>query len=781
MTRKTIALVAGCLAVGVCLWLFLRPEKDPTRRVAKLWSKVGVEKPNVILITMDTTRADHIACYGYPDVKTPNLDALAGRGVLFEQAATSSPLTLPAHCSIMTGMYPTYHGVRVNGNTALNEEQTTIAEVLSVQGYRCGAFIGAFVLDGRWGLEQGFQQYDDQFDLQKYKHIDLGAVQRPGNEVMDRALAWLDGEKADPFFAWIHLYDPHAPYEPPEPYFSEYSRRGLVGQYDGEIAFMDEQIGRCVAWLERNGLSQNTVLVLIGDHGEGLGSHGEGTHGYFIYDYAAHVPFIIAAPLQGLGGVRVPSQVRGVDVFPTILGLVGIEGRAGVHGRSVIPLMFRPKTRDEDPAYGESMAPNIQFGWSPLQFLRTTRYKYIDAPKSELYDITQDADEQTNLYGDRPEIARRMKAELDRLVAETSRGAPAPQAANLDKETVERLAALGYIGAPVTSKKSSGSGPRALADPKDKLQAFVSIQQAGELIMRDQYAQAAENLEAALRDDPTIPQALLQLATCYTELGRIEGAKAKLDAVLKDDPENIQALISLANILLREGKKEDVLALCKRTLSVDERNVQAYMLMGEIYMGEQNHAEALPFLEKAVEIQPKLTRNRLNMAACLVGVKQYDRAEAMLKEIIIEYPKSPRARYNLGLLYEEQGSLGKAKTAYADEVSAFPRGFQARFNLGKILLKLGDRAGYMENMREVVKVAPQQAEGYLFLARGLLLEQAPLDEVQALLEKGLALAETSELKALGYYLLADFYDRRHQPEKMNEALRMANSYASKKE
>lgn len=781
MTRKTIALVAGCLAVGVCLWLFLRPEKDPTRRVAKLWSKVGVEKPNVILITMDTTRADHIACYGYPDVKTPNLDALAGRGVLFEQAATSSPLTLPAHCSIMTGMYPTYHGVRVNGNTALNEEQTTIAEVLSVQGYRCGAFIGAFVLDGRWGLEQGFQQYDDQFDLQKYKHIDLGAVQRPGNEVMDRALAWLDGEKADPFFAWIHLYDPHAPYEPPEPYFSEYSRRGLVGQYDGEIAFMDEQIGRCVAWLERNGLSQNTVLVLIGDHGEGLGSHGEGTHGYFIYDYAAHVPFIITTPLQGLRGVRVPSQVRGVDVFPTILGLVGIEGRAGVHGRSVIPLMFKPKTRDEAPAYGESMAPNIQFGWSPLQFLRTTRYKYIDAPKSELYDITQDADEQTNLYGDRPEIARRMKAELDRLVAETSRGAPAPQAANLDKETVERLAALGYIGAPVTSKKSSGSGPRALADPKDKLQVFVSIQQAGELIMRDQYAQAAENLEAALRDDPTIPQALLQLATCYTELGRIEGAKAKLDAVLKDDPENIQALISLANILLREGKKEDVLALCKRTLSVDERNVQAYMLMGEIYMGEQNHAEALPFLEKAVEIQPKLTRNRLNMAACLVGVKQYDRAEAMLKEIIIEYPKSPRARYNLGLLYEEQGSLGKAKTAYADEVSAFPRGFQARFNLGKILLKLGDRAGYMENMREVVKVAPQQAEGYLFLARGLLLEQAPLDEVQALLEKGLALAETSELKALGYYLLADFYDRRHQPEKMNEALRMANSYASKKE
>ena len=777
--RKWMLVIAGLLVVCALSWIFLRPGRGPAKRIEGLWAKRGVAKPNVILFTLDTTRADHIASYGYPDVKTPNLDALAGRGVLFEQAATSSPLTLPAHCSIMTGMYPTYHGVRVNGNTALSQEQTTIAEVLSSQGYRCGAFIGAFVLDGRWGLNQGFQYYDDGFDLKKYKHLDLGAVQRPGNEVIDAALTWLDGEKAGPFFAWIHLYDPHTPYEPPEPYGSEYSQRGLIGRYDGEIAFMDDQIGRCVAWLETNGLNNNTIIVLIGDHGEGLGSHGEGTHGYFIYDYAAHVPFIITTPLQGLRGIRVSSQVRGVDVFPTILGLIGVRGRAGIHGRSLLPLVFKPKSRHEDSAYGESMAPNIQFGWSPLQYLRTSQYKYIDAPKAELYDISQDADEQANLFGDHPEIARRMKAELDRLIAETSKGAPLPQAANLDRETVERLAALGYIGAPVSAKKASAGAPRALADPKDKLPVFVSIQQAGELIIKDQYAQAAENLEAALRDEPTIPQALLQLATCYTEMGRTEEAKAKLDSVLKDDPENIQALISLANILLREGKKEDVLALCKHTLAVDERNVQAYMLMGEVYMSDNNHIEALPYLEKAVEIQPKLTRNRLNLAASLVGVKQYARAETMLKEIIVENPKSPRARYNLGLLYEEQGRLEEARTAYAEEVSAFPREFQARFNLGKVLLRLGDMAGYMENMREVVKVAPQQAEGYLFLARGLLLEQAPLDEVQGLLEKGLALAETSELKAFGYFLLADIYNRRNQPEKMNEALQKANSFKPK--
>ncbi len=779
--KVLLGFIIAVLAIGGAVAVIMFRAGGPETRVGRLWARLGVEKPNVILITMDTTRADHLPCYGYSGVKTPNLDSLAARGIVFEQCATASPLTLPSHSSIMTGMYPTYHGVRVNGNTALSEEQTTIAKVLTARGYQCGAFIGAFVLDGRWGLKQGFQHYDDQFDLRKYKHLDLGAIQRPGNQVMDAALAWLEGEKQNSFFAWIHLYDPHAPYEPPEPYQSEYSPRGLVGLYDGEIAFMDEQIGRCVSWLEKNGLDKNTVLILVGDHGEGLGSHGEETHGYYIYEYVAHVPLIVVTPFEKLRGLRVSSQARTVDVFPTVLDLANVKAPVKPQGYSLLPMMFRPDKKVESYAYGESMAPNIQFGWSPLRTLRTPHYKYIDAPRAELYDLTQDADEQMNLFQQYPDLARKMKDELDRLIAETSKGAPAPQAANLDKETVERLAALGYIGAPVSAKKSPGGGSGPLADPKDKLQVFASVQQAGELIMRDEYARAAENLEAALREDPAIPQALLQLATCYTELGRDEEAKVKLDSVLQDDPENVQALISLAGILLKEGKKDDVIALCKRTLSVDEKNVQAYMLIGEVYIDEENHAEALPYFEKAVEIQPKLTRNRLNLAASLVGVKQYDRAEKMLKGIIREFPNSPRAKFNLGVLYEEQGRLEEARTAYAEEVSAFPREFRARFNLGKVLFKLGDRAGSLEQMREVVKINPKLAEGHLLLARGMLSEQAPLDEVRALVEKGLALAQTSELKALGYFLLADVYNREHQPEKMNDALRRANSYKPKKE
>ncbi len=527
MTPKKIALIAGALAVGVSLWLFLRPEKSPAARIQKLWSESGVEKPNVILLTLDTTRADHLACYGYTNVKTPHLDSLAQRGVLFEQAATTSPLTLPAHCSILTGMYPTYHGVRINGNTALNEEQTTIAEILSAQGYRCGAFIGAFVLDGRWGLKQGFEDYDDQFDLKKYKHLDLGAVQRPGNEVMDSALNWLEKHKSSPFFAWIHLYDPHTPYAPPEPYLSEYKPRGLVGLYDGEIAFMDEQIGRCLDWLEQNGLNKNTVLILVGDHGEGLGNHGEGTHGYFIYDYAVHVPLIIVAPFEGLRGVRIASQVRTVDILPTLMETAAVSTAIETQGHSLLPMMFHPGKKRDGFAYAESMSPNLQFGWSSLHSLRTTKYKYIDAPKAELYDLTQDPGEETNLLPEHPEVIRKLKAELDRLMTETSRGAPTPQAANLDKETMERLSALGYIGAPVAAKKaSSESGP--LADPKDKLPVFQAVTAAGELVLEEKYAEAAARLESALQEEPMMPQALLVLSTCYVELGERRKQKPSL-------------------------------------------------------------------------------------------------------------------------------------------------------------------------------------------------------------------------------------------------------------
>ncbi len=772
------ALAAIVIAAAVLFLFVLRPGKPAGPGIQGRWGKEGVDKPNVIIVTMDTTRADHLACYGYSGVKTPTLDALAGRGVLFEQCAAASPLTLPSHATIMTGMYPTYHGVRVNGNTAVSESQTTLAEVFSGRGYDTGAFIAAFVLDGRWGLNQGFKHYDDSFDLKKYKQIDLGAVQKPGNEVMDEALAWLEKAKAAPFFAWIHLYDPHSPYEPPEPFRSEYGRPGTghVGLYDGEIAFMDSQIGRLSEWLSAQGLDRKTVILLIGDHGEGLGSHGEGMHGYFIYDYAVHVPFIIVTPFRDLKGVRVATQSRTADVFPTVLELAGIPLPGKVNGHSQVPAMFDPKDAGEMAAYSESMAPNIQFGWSPLHALRTPAFKFIDAPRPELYDLVGDPGETRDVQNRLPDRARAMKRELDGLMTETSAGAPTPQSANLDKETVERLAALGYVGAPVPAKTAAAKGQATLADPKDKLNVFLFVTRAGELVMREKYQEASELLKQALHEEPDIPQALLLLATSYFELGDNAGAKTCLSRLLKEDPENVQALTTMTNLLMKEGQAEDVIALGKRTLSVDERNNHAYALIGEAYIKLKDFDKALPNLEKAVSIQPKLTQNRLTLAACLVGMKRYSEAEPMFKDIIAESAKFPFAHFNLGVMYEEEGRLEDARTAYADEVAIYPKSHIARFNYGKLLYKLGDREGYMEQMRKVMEIVPDQPEGYLFVARGLLAESGPLDEVQTLVEKGLSLARATEFKALGWFLMADIYNRRHEPDKMSEALQKAGSY-----
>jgi tetratricopeptide (TPR) repeat protein len=478
-----------------------------------------------------------------------------------------------------------------------------------------------------------------------------------------------------------------------------------------------------------------------------------------------------------LQGIRVPSQVRTVDIFPTLMEIAAVAPSLETQGRSLLPGMFRPEEGDDEFAYSESMSPNLQFGWSSLHSLRTTTHKYIDAPRTELYELTRDPDEQINVFAENPNVARRMKETLDRLMEETGRDAPAPQAANLDKETMERLSALGYIGAPVAAKKVSGeAGP--LADPKDKFPVFQAVTAAGELVMEEKYAEAAARLESALREEPMIPQALLVLSTCYVELGRPEEAKTKLDLLLREDPENISALISMANILLEERKDDDVIALCRQTLALDERNTQALTLIGDIQMGRFNYSEALPHLEKALEIQPKVSRSRLTLGACLLGLKQYERAEAELKQVIREAPRHPLAHFNLGLLYEETGRLEEARAAYMEEVSNYPGEFKARFNLGKLLFKLGDRAGSLEQMREVVKLTPKLAEGHLLLARGLLYEDVPLEEVQKEVEQGLSLAETDDLKALGYFLLADIYNRRGEPEKVREALRKANALKS---
>jgi arylsulfatase A-like enzyme/tetratricopeptide (TPR) repeat protein len=715
---------------------------------------------NVLLITLDTTRADRLGAYGYAQAATPNLDRLAAEGVLFEQCVTPSGFTLPSHSTIMTGLYPPAHGVRLNGDAALGDVQTTLAERLKAKGYRTGAFVSAFVLDGRWGLSQGFDHYDDKFHIGADQRLDLARVQRPGNVVTDLALEWLEQEKDRPFFAWVHMYDAHSPYEPPAP---------LKG-YDGEITFADTQVGRLLQWLDRSGHKDNTIVIITADHGEGLGSHGEDEHGYFVYDYAVHVPLILRLP--GTAGRRIGAQVRTADIMPTILEAVGGETASGIDGQSLLPLVADPQREHPKYAYSEAMSSKLQYGWAALYSLRTVDHKFIEAPRSELYDLRSDPGETTNRLDDQRRVARELKDALQRIRDDAGKRAPKHQEANLDPETVQKLASLGYLGGGSAAARDD----KDLADPKDKLHLYESVGYAAVLMLKSDYKQAVQVLEIVLDDDPDVAQAQLLISQAYRKTGRSDKAKVVLDTYLKSDPANTRALVAMAEILLDEDRGDDVIAICRKALASDAQNARAYELMADVYIVRNDHQGAIPLLQKAVAIQPKLTRSRNNLAASLIGAGRYDEAEKLLAEIIQQYPKFPLAHYHRGLLREAQKRFGEARAEYAREVENHPKSTVARFNFGNLLLRLGDTEGAEKEMRALIAQDPSSARPYLLLGQALLDRPGHLAEVEKLALAGLERAKDADLKALGYFLLADVYSREGRRAELQDALRKGEYY-----
>ena len=415
-------------------------------------------KPNVLLITLDTTRADRIGAYGYKLAVTPNLDRLAREGILFQDAVTQAPLTGPAHAALLTGQYPGRLGIKDNASTAIPESATTLAETLKGTGYRTGAFIGSFVVDRSYGFGQGFDSFNASF--QGFRQEIKAQVQRPASEVITPAIAWIKsgldkGVPQAPFFAWVHLYDPHTPYKAPAPFSGKFSGR----PYDGEIAYVDSEIGRLLSALKQAGYAENTIVVAIADHGEGLGDHNEDEHGIFLYEAVARIPFIVRMPKAERAGTVVAEQVRAIDLMPTLLDLTGSRGAGKVDGESLAGLIRGNPRRDPPGAYLETWYPQLHFGWSRLRALRVGEWKYVDAPKPELYDLRTDRAERRNVIGERGSVATRMASEIDAI--EKSFGAAAtatpPQP---DAETVARLRSLGYVGlASPSSRAGRGADP----------------------------------------------------------------------------------------------------------------------------------------------------------------------------------------------------------------------------------------------------------------------------------------------------------------------------------
>ena len=730
------ALVLLLASSATALWLFYRPDPRPTR---------------LIVVTADTLRADRLSCYGSPNVKTPHLDALAEEGVLFENATTVTPLTLPAHASIFTGTYPMHHGVRDNGGYYLEPSEVTLAETLKDKGFATGAFVGAFVLDSRWGLDQGFDRYFDDFDLSKYERISLDTVQRRGDEVMAEALAWMDSVKDKPFFCWIHLYDAHAPYDPPEPYRSTYDGRPW-GLYDGEVAFVDSLMGKLESWLDRKGLERETVVAFVGDHGESLGQHGEVTHGFFVYDATVHVPFIVKAPRRALRGRRIPAQVRTIDLMPTVLELLGIENPASVQGKSLTPVATGETEDLGLLAYSESFYPRHHYGWSEVKSLRGRTWQFIDAPRPELFELASDPFEQKDLAPESPGRVRQLTSELEEVARRYSAtGVETKGPAALDAETQERLAALGYLGGPSKVKLDP---LRPLADPKDKIHLFNLIKQAGSASSEGRVDEALTRIESVLAEDPDILEAHDIRGNLFKKKGDVARAIEAYREALSRDPEYKPALFNLALAYKDTGRTAEAAVGLERILTLDPRDNKAYFVLAEIHVGKKEFQKALDLLKRSAERGTERAPAHNLMAECYVELKDFAAAEREVRTALALKPDLPIAHFNLAIIREERGDREGAVAAYEKEIEVAPKSYKAHFNLAKLL----DGERQVEHLKKAVELKTDFANGYLYLAKAYL-DGGRLEEAVEEARRGIELGADRNLAPLGHFILVDVYNR----------------------
>ena len=620
---------------------------------------------NVVLITIDTLRADHVGCYGYKQIKTPNIDGLAADGTRFDRAFAVVPVTLPSHTSMLTGTYPMLSGMHDFSGNKLSPLQPTLASVLKQAGYQTGAVIASAVLDSRFGLNQGFDFYYDHFDFSRLDEANLDEMERPGNVVADVALGWLAKNSQKKFFLWMHLYDPHFPYRPPEPYSREYAAQ----PYDGEIAFADEQVGRLLRFLKEKGIYRNTVIVLCGDHGESLGEHGEKTHGFFIYNTTMHVPLIIRLPDNRLpektAARTVADPVSLVDLMPTVLGAVGLEIPSQVQGRSLLP-QLRDKPDHDGQAerdrvlYGETYLPRLHFNWSELRGSENTKYHFIDAPRPELYDLAKDPGEVHNLFPEKKAVSEEMRAKLAGMIRDYSAGKELAEKTGLDPSLMERLKALGYAGF------SGGGDPtissRDLPDPKDRIATYELISDAIADSQHDRYRESIAKLESALKTEPnSVPAHYLQ-GLDYYHLKMFAEAVDELQKTVQLSPDYALAYFNLGMAQAHAGQIDAAIATLQRTLQLDATNFEAAYNLGVAFLQKKQLEPAAAAFRQSVTINPELARGHRALGETLLYQNKLDDAIAELRRAVELAPQESAMHDSLA-----KALAAKGLTAEADE------------------------------------------------------------------------------------------------------------------
>ena len=706
ITVTAIAVIAVGLAIGVFLY---RPPG----------AGAGAGGP-IILISIDTLRADHLPAYGYTAIKTPAIDRFRADSVLFERAWSHSPQTLPSHTSILTGLLPFEHGVRDNIGFTVKDGQPMLQQALGDRGYATGGFVSSYVLRRQIGIAQGFNVYDDQMPAAAADRS-LGQMQRGGLETLAAAERWLDTLTSPKFFLFFHIYEPHTPYTP---------------TYDADVETADQIVGRLLDGLRSRGYYDNATIVLLSDHGEGLGDHGEDEHGTFLYSSTTHVPLIIKAPGGAGAGRSVATAVQHVDVAPTLMDAAGgsavrgSESRAS--GRSLLPAITGTGALPDASIYSEAMSARYHFGWSELYALTDERYRYIRAPRDELYDLAQDPGEAASIAGERPQVRAAMRGALDALIAD----APVTAPSDVSQDDRDKLAALGYVGTQTRTPLTTAGD--SLSDPKDKIGVLRQYKRATHLAGEGRAAEATEAYRAILREDPEMADVWLQLATIYEKRGMFDGAFGAYREIISRDPKNAAALTGAAGALVQLGRLDEARAHAELAVPVAAAPANELLARLAVQRGDveaaRRHArlaaDADPGLPMPAFVEGLIRYNRGEFAAAvpplqeagaalsqrtgqiadayfllgdaLARLERYPEAERAIKAELALSPTHARARAGLAMLYAATGRAREAEGAIEELVRRAPT--PANYALAAQLWTMFGRPEKAAEMRSRMRV-----------------------------------------------------------------------------
>jgi arylsulfatase A-like enzyme/tetratricopeptide (TPR) repeat protein len=714
---RLIFLLLTILTAGVVTW-FVRSG--------------GLRRPairNVVVISIDTCRADGLSCYGFGRKSTPNIDAIAQDAVLFTRAHSTNPYTLPAHSSMLTGTNPPYHGVHDNTNYRLSKANVTLAEILRDHGYRTAAFVSASVLEAKFGLDQGFDTYDDQDFSEDYPFS-----QRLGGDTSREAITWLDEHGDQPFFLFLHYFDLHAPYEPPEPYASQY----VDNPYIGELAYTDRCIGQVIEKLKTMKLYDSTLLMITSDHGESRGDHGEITHGFFIYQSTIHVPFIIKAP-GGAEGKTVDDPVGLVDVVPTVLGLLDLS-TSHVQGADLSGWIFDRGKSNDRSLYCESLDPT-HYGCSPLRALVDGRWKYIWTTRPELYDLVSDPAEFKNVHDAQPEIANQLQAKLRNILTEQSRTDLPGSRQKLDRETMERLRSLGYIGGSAEASAPGEMGPNG-EDPKDYINIHTQYIIAVELVNMGRFAEARQVCLEVIQKQPRTLQVISLLGDIAEKEGRYETAvihysqyldgaaqaldSAKSPAAMQRDGDLSYNHQNLGCVLYKLGRFEEAIVHHNKALLLEPDFFDARNSLGSALLKAGRVTEAVTQFTEALRLKPDYAQGHYELARVLQNSGNPENSLAHYDEALRLDPGNAAIHNDVGNALQVVGRIEEAIAHYEDAVRIQPDNARAHGKLGFALQHLMRFEQAAAHYEEALKLEPDDPDldkvrrqlASLLLARG---------------------------------------------------------------